>query len=272
MARILVIEDNAASQELMVYLLQAFGHTVSAAADGEEGLAAAERSPPDLIVCDVHLPRKDGYEVALHFKDSARLGRIPLVAVTALAMVGDNEKVMAAGFDAYISKPIVPYTFVSEVETCLPEPQRRAALGPITPAADAPTAMVHPRRRATILAVDDLHANRELLRSTLEPFGYTVIGLRSVTAALTVARRVPPDLILSDLRSSDRDGFEFVRVLRVDPRLRSVPCIVLSSSMWNEGDRHQLLALGADRFLRRPVEPQELVDTVEQCLRLRCVP
>jgi two-component system cell cycle response regulator len=119
MARILVIEDNPTNLQLMVYLLQAFGHTPLEAWDGETGLEAARREPLDLILCDVQLPKVDGYAVAKHLKSHPALSRIPLVAVTALAMVGDRDRVLGAGFDGYIAKPILPETFVGQVEAFL---------------------------------------------------------------------------------------------------------------------------------------------------------
>jgi CheY-like chemotaxis protein len=114
--RILVIEDNPQNLELMSYLLRAFGHTVLAARDGAEGIETARREMLDLIICDIHLPVMDGYEVAQHLKKHPVLRQIPLVAVTALAMVGDRDKVLSAGFDGYIDKPIVPEEFVKQIE------------------------------------------------------------------------------------------------------------------------------------------------------------
>jgi len=114
--RILVIEDNPANLELMTYLLRAFGHTVLTAEDGAEGLEVVRCEKLDLIVCDVHLPRVDGYEVARQLKRDPLLRRIPLVAVTALAMVGDRDKLLSAGFDGYIDKPITPEIFVKQIE------------------------------------------------------------------------------------------------------------------------------------------------------------
>src|SRR5262245_9928300 len=101
-ARVLIIEDNAGNLELMTYLLSAFGHTIIGAEDGDAGLKAARQDPPDLIICDVQLPGMDGYEVARWLKSDSQLRTIPLVAVTALAMVGDRDRVLAAGFDGYL--------------------------------------------------------------------------------------------------------------------------------------------------------------------------
>jgi CheY-like chemotaxis protein len=119
-ARILVIEDNATNLELVTYLLTAFGHATVVARDGEEGVAMALRSDPDLILCDLALPKLDGYGVARRLKAEERTKAVPLIAVTASAMVGDRDKVFASGFDGYIRKPIDPETFVGEVEKYLP--------------------------------------------------------------------------------------------------------------------------------------------------------
>ena len=119
MGRILVIEDNRDNLELMIYLLEAFGHETISALDGEAGVEAAGRERPDLIVCDIQMPRLDGFGVARQLKSEPALRNIPLVAVTALAMVGDREKVLAGRFDGYIPKPIAPETFVSQLEAYL---------------------------------------------------------------------------------------------------------------------------------------------------------
>ena len=120
MARIVVIEDNPTNLQLMVYLLQAFGHTPLDAVDGETGLELIRRESPELVLCDIHLPGMDGFGVAHQLKGHPDLRAIPLVAVTALAMVGDRDRILSAGFDGYITKPIAPETFVGQVEGFLP--------------------------------------------------------------------------------------------------------------------------------------------------------
>src|SRR5438270_5852181 len=103
----------------MVYLLQAFGHPPLTGRDGRSGLEAARREAPDIILSDIQLPDIDGYAIARQIRADPRLSGRPLVAVTALAMVGDRSKALAAGFDGYISKPLVPDTFVAQVEAYL---------------------------------------------------------------------------------------------------------------------------------------------------------
>ena len=101
--------------------MQAFKYSVLTAVDGAEGIETAQRKIIDLIICDVHLPKMDGYAVAGFLKRHPVLHKIPLIAVTALAMVGDREKLLAAGFDGYISKPIIPEKFVQQIEAFLPK-------------------------------------------------------------------------------------------------------------------------------------------------------
>jgi CheY-like chemotaxis protein len=120
MARILIIEDNPANMQLMAYLLNAFKHTVIEAASGALGLRMAQSERPDLILCDLQMPEMDGYQVAQRIKQNPHIETIPLVAVTAYAMVGDRDKVLASGFNGYIAKPIDPELFVAQVEAFLP--------------------------------------------------------------------------------------------------------------------------------------------------------
>lgn len=115
-ARILIAEDHPDSLLLMCYLLEAHGYAALTATDGEIALALTRKHRPDLIVCDLQMPRLDGYEVARQLKLDPELKHIPLIAVTAYAMLGDREKVLAAGFDGYFSKPIDTDRFVSELE------------------------------------------------------------------------------------------------------------------------------------------------------------
>jgi two-component system cell cycle response regulator DivK len=118
-ARILVIEDSPASLDLLTFLLRKTGHTALEAKDGEKGLQIARREKPDLVICDLQVPRVNGYEIARQIRGDPQICNMPLVAVTAFAMQGDGDKVMEAGFDGYITKPIAPREFVGQLEPFL---------------------------------------------------------------------------------------------------------------------------------------------------------
>jgi two-component system cell cycle response regulator len=265
-ARILIIEDNPANLELMTYLLSAFGHTVLTAEDGHRGLEAARGERPDLIVCDVQLPDMDGHEVARWLKSDPQMCATPLVAVTALAMVGDRDRVLAAGFDGYLAKPINPEKFVRQMETYLRPDFVACGVWRVAREEESSARATRHAPRAAILVVDNLPVNLELARSILEPSGYKVITAGSMAEGLARAREAPCDLILSDVCMSGGTGFDFIRAVKADPRLRAIPFVFITSTMLDEQDRARGLALGAARFILRPIDPEAFLDEIRACL------
>lgn len=275
MAHLLVIEDNPTNLQLMVYLLSAFGHTVVEARDGEDGLIAAVQEAPDLIVCDVHIPKVDGYEVCRRLKSDPDHRSIPVVAVTALAMVGDRQTIMGAGFDGYIAKPIEPQSFVKQIEAFL----SADALVPGRPRSSAPAGAAagksvrHARLRrhtGTVLVVDNSHTNRSLMRSILEPHGYRVVVAETPREALAAMEQGVPDVIVSDLHMPGQSGFSFIKEVKADPRWHAIPFIFISSTdSVREANRETALDLGATRFILRPVEPETLLAEIRACRQRR---
>jgi len=118
--KILVIEDNEQNLYLIAFILEKHGYEVVQARDGREGIESAGRVKPALIILDIQLPVMDGYAVAWELRSNPALADIPIVAVTSYAMVGDRERILAAGCSGYIEKPINPETFMAEVEQHLP--------------------------------------------------------------------------------------------------------------------------------------------------------
>ena len=257
-ARVLVVEDNPTNLQLMMYLLHAFGHAATAAQDGLSGLEAAQKERFDLILCDVLMPGIDGYEFARRFKEGSG-GKPPLVAVTALAMVGDKERLIAGGFDGYVSKPINPETFVAEIEHYLPAAlQSQKAQPPVT------TSGVPALRKKgpVVLAVDDVQVNLDLVRSSLEPFGYQVLEARDVAEGIEKAQATKPALILCDMHMTGGDGFELLSSVKSSSDLHDVPFFFLSSTAWKTTDQIRGMQLGAAKFILRPIDPQTLRDEV----------
>lgn len=267
--RILLIEDNPANLDLMSYLLGAFGYGVVTAADGPAGLAAARAGGFDLVLCDVQLPGIDGYEIARRLKadPDPAVRAVPLVAVTALAMVGDRDKVLAAGFDHYLTKPIDPEGFVARVAGFLP-PGGRVRVGRQEPGSgERPAAVpVEPDRRRTILVVDDRPVQLDLARSILEPHGYAVRTATTVRGGFDLAAAGRFDLILSDVCIGDETGHDLLRAVRADPRLAGIPFVFLTSTRLTDRDRTDALAIGATRYLTRPIDPADLLAEIETCL------
>lgn len=121
MAKILVIEDNTANMTLATFLLDSAGHSVLAATNAEAGMSIARDELPDLILMDIQLPGMDGIAATRILKSDEATAPIPVIALTALAMKGDEERIRSAGCDGYIAKPIRYQEFLASIAACLAE-------------------------------------------------------------------------------------------------------------------------------------------------------
>ncbi|WP_280152546.1 response regulator [Piscinibacter sp. XHJ-5] len=123
MLRILVIEDSPVNMALTVAILENAGHTVLQADHAVEGLEVARREQPDLVLMDIQLPDLDGLTATRMLKSDPRTAGVPVIALTAFAMKGDEDDTRAAGCDGYVTKPIRYKEFLAEVDNVL---KRRA--------------------------------------------------------------------------------------------------------------------------------------------------
>src|SRR4051812_16738664 len=119
MAKVLIVEDNPANMTLAIFLLETAGHTVISATDAEAGLTLAREQLPDLVLMDIQLPGMDGLEATAVLKRDEATRAIPVIALTALAMKGDEERIRSAGCDGYIAKPLAYRDFMTTVAATL---------------------------------------------------------------------------------------------------------------------------------------------------------
>ena len=115
MAKVLIIEDNRANMKLATFLLESAGHVVLSATDAEVGLTLARGEQPNLILMDIQLPGMDGLEATALLKGDDATRAIPVIALTALAMKGDEERIRAAGCDGYVAKPMDYQDFLATI-------------------------------------------------------------------------------------------------------------------------------------------------------------
>ena len=152
-------------------------------------LQLAERTRPDLILMDLSLPVIDGWEATRRIKANAVLRSIPIIALTAHAMSGDEEKARAAGCDDYLSKPIDEDLLYAKLRTFLGDDASRAVAGSYCPTGHEDHAM---SERAKILIVDDEPFNVDYLEQELEDFGYDTISAANGQEALAESRGGKP--------------------------------------------------------------------------------
>ena len=275
MARILIIEDNPANIELMSFLLGAYGHTPLSAADGPRGVAAARSERPDLIACDVNLPGMDGFAVLAALKTEPQLAGVPILAVTALAMAGDREKVLAAGFDGYISKPIEPESFVAELEAFLAAaPAVAPAVAPA--AASAPAAQSAPQpaqapsavpEERTLLLVDDDRFMLGVLNDMLVGQPYRVLSACSGEEALEVLDHEAVEVILCDQAMPGMLGTEVLA--RAAERYPKTVRLMLSGQP-DLSEIEAAIASGvADDHYIKPLGARTLRERIDEAFRLQ---
>lgn len=250
MARILIIEDNPANVELMAFLLAAYGHTPISAPDGARGVAAARAERPDLVACDVNLPGMNGFEVLAVLKAEPRLAGVPVLAVTALAMAGDREKVLAAGFDGYISKPIEPESFVAELEAFLAPPAASGA----------------PREgQPTVLLVDDDPFMLAVLGEMLADEPYRVLSAASGEEGLELLRREAVEVILCDQSMPGMSGTEMLsRAATLYPHTVR---LMLTGQQDMAGIEAAVHSGVADAHYAKPVSAKSLRERMAEALR-----
>lgn len=128
MKRILIVDDKATSLELLRTILEKQGYAVIEARDGAEALQKVRAETPDLILLDLQMPVRNGYEVVGELRQDAAYATLPIIALTASAMEGDREKALAAGFTAYLTKPVTLAHLREEIQRLL-EPESSASVG-----------------------------------------------------------------------------------------------------------------------------------------------
>lgn len=247
--RVLVVDDNRTNLDLILYLLNAFGYDCIGFPRAGAALEEVQNATYDLALVDILMPDMDGFEFARRVRANERVKSLPLIAITALAMVGDRERILGAGFDGYIPKPIDPERFISQVQHFY-EDARRAREQP------------QPASGSLIFVVDDVEVNRQVIRGALAPFGYRVVEAYGAQDALEKLARQKPALILCDVHMPGGDGFTLVERVKSDENLRDIPFIFISSTAWQTRDKRRALELGAEKFILRPIDPQRLLDEV----------
>jgi CheY-like chemotaxis protein len=259
-ARVLIIEDNQANMDLMVYLLSAFGHQPLSAVDGVQGLAIARSEQPDLIICDIHLPKLDGYGVVRALKDGSATRAIPVLAASALPVSDGGAALRAAGFDGHLPKSLEPDTLIPSIDRHLP-PALRSGGQPAMDDGEADSMGAATRttpQPARILLLDAAPDDCGLVASILLYYGYAVTVVTTDRQAADCAGQ-HFDLLLCDLDNSRPANAAFLQ--QTLPRWPQLPLVLIRSAAAEQVD--DLLASRKPVLvLSHPLEPQQLADAL----------
>lgn len=253
MARVLIIEDNQANRDLLAYLLSAFGHQPLCAHDGVEGVELARDALPDLIVCDLHLPRLDGYGVVRALKDDPATRAIPVLAASALPVTDGGAALRAAGFDGHLPKSLEPDALIPSLEAWLAPHQRGIVPDShdsgCDPDGDAPPGARH------VLLLDAAPDNCGLAASIAGHLGYTITVAATAAQAEACAGQAF-DLLLCDL---DRPSAQADALLEAAQRLwPSLPLVAIRAAASDAVPPVLTARVPAPVLLAHPLEPERL--------------
>ncbi|MEI7460370.1 MAG: response regulator [Pirellula sp.] len=246
--RILVVDDNRDAAESLAMLLTAMGNIVHTAHDGEEAVAAAGNFRPDVVLCDIGLPKLNGFEACRRMKEQAWDKKMILIAVTGWGQDEDRRKSSEAGFDYHMVKPVD----LNNLSNLL--------LG-VRKLSHTPTGKSGPLR---VLIVDDMRDARLMLSTLLKAAGHDVQTASDGRTAISVALDFEPNAVLMDNSMPGMSGLEVAKQMRLEPKLKDAILIALTGH-GDEADRQRSFEAGFDHHLVKPADIRvirELLKTV----------
>ena len=262
---ILVVEDDHLNLKLCRSILEMEGFKIIAAMEAEEGLKLAHEHHPDLILMDIQLPGMDGLTATGIIKKDPNLKDIPVIALTAHAMDGDDLKAYAAGCSGYITKPIEVRSFSESIRQWL-KGKATASDHPETTTAISQKASRPSRYQKNILIVDDELLNRKLLSGMLASKPYDLTIAATGREALAKINEQLPDIILLDIMMPDMDGYEVTKLLKNNPETLDIP-IILITALTDYQSKIKGLEAGFDDYLIKPVNFTELKVRIKALLK-----
>ena len=261
--RVLVVEDHPTNQQVILAQLEQMGLQVELAGNGAEGVARVRDGDFDLVLMDIQMPVMDGYQATAEIRTFAP--QLPIIALTAAALVEDREKALSVGMNDHLGKPVTagqlftrlrPWLQTRRIPDSAPDsaacpPDAGAARAAGHAAATDAVPPPQPAGRGRLLIVDDLPANIRMLAGLLGD-EYLIQVAGSGSRALEIAcGENPPDLILLDIMMPDMDGYTVCRALKNHPVARRIP-VIFVSALDEATDEERGLSLGAVDYIGKP--------------------
>jgi two-component system, cell cycle response regulator len=247
-ARILVVDDNPTNLKLVSDVLECEGYDILKAVDAEEAQRVIEQHRPELVLIDIALPGMDGLTLTRKLKAAEKTKDLVIVALTAFAMKGDEQKARDAGCNGYITKPIDTRALPGLVAGYLPR---------LEPKATQPT--------LKILVIEDTPSDLKLAQIVLSSAGHDVTRAEAAEQALQAVKKNKPQIILLDLLLPGIDGLALARTLKADPETRDIHIVAVTSFPENFS-KAEVLAAGCDSYLVKPINTRRLPRQLEEVI------
>jgi len=242
---ILLVEDNPDNQILAQRILVKEGYTIKIAENGEKAVEAVKKQRFDLILMDIQMPVMDGFTATTLIREHEKknnLPHIPILALTAHALKGYDEKCLAGGMNDYTTKPLKKKILLEKIDKWID-------------------------RTPTVLIVDDVVDNRKLLLKILEKKkDIKLLAAENGKQALDILRKQRVCLVLMDMEMPIMNGYEATRAIRKTAILKDVPVIAMTAHTSPE-KINECLAAGCDYYLGKPIRKNEVIKMVDEMLK-----
>jgi two-component system cell cycle sensor histidine kinase/response regulator CckA len=245
---ILLVEENPITRKMLRAALEIEGYDVVEAENGRQALEASAARAPDLMVLDYMLPDMDGLRLLAEVRRLARTPEAPAIVVTGMVSRLDEMRAQSGPSTQFLAKPVEPAQLLEVVRAQLSPPPGRTA-------------------GQRLLVVDDEPLNLKLATFRLKRAGYEVETASGGEEGLEIARRRPPDAILTDVLMPSMDGFAFCREARRHPSLAAIPIVLVSSAHVDEADRDLARQMGANALVVRTADLRDAMAALEAGLR-----
>jgi CheY-like chemotaxis protein len=246
--RVLVVDDEQDNLEMIAETMSFYGAITKAASSGAEGLEILESFHPTLILLDLSMPKMDGWQMRMRIKENPAHERIPIVALTAHAMTGDRERVLAAGFDGYIAKPINIASLIDDLRNTL---QEKGSLSMMNWQA---------------LVIEDEADSMELVQGILEYHGIRSIGVPTAEDAFQALETETPDLLVIDLALPGMDGWGFLKQLKSDDRWSHIPRVAVTA-YHNPFLAEKAIEAGFHAYFAKPIDATSFVRELQGIIK-----
>jgi len=243
---ILVVDDNPTNLRLAADVLECEGYEILKAIDAEEAQQIIAQGRPELVLLDIALPGMDGLTLTRKLRADEKTKNLIIVALTAFAMKGDEQKARDAGCDGYITKPIDTRALPGQVASYLRSTQTQQAKAVLK-----------------ILVIEDSPSDLKLAQHLLISAGHSVSSAEAVEEALQAVKRDKPQIILLDLLLPGTDGLVLARKLKYDKTTCDIPIVAVTS--FPEGfPEADVLAAGCNAYLVKPINTRHLPELLEK--------
>lgn len=255
--KILIIEDDVFLGKVLNEKLLKAGYGVSLIGDGGEGLEQIRVQKPDLILLDIMLPTKNGYEILEAKRQDTTIAAIPVIIVSNSGQPVEINRAIALGVDDYLVKAeLDPDEVLEKVQSKLGDPSR----------SPAPTAGGGALAGKKVLWVEDDAFLGDILAAKLSAAQCTVLYAKDGEAALKIVETETPDIILLDLVLPGISGFDVLEHMKKNDRTKNVPVIILSN-LAQESDLERAKKLGAFKhFVKASIDPANIIREISSTL------